>query len=133
MARTNPGAVQSILGNCYQSGIDLAPYIRAANLATNQFATVAAAQGYAVGADVLGEIEGWLAAHAYTLMDPVYQSKTTGQASATYMRGKRGPFLEGALMLDPTGLLESVLNPGARVGVTWVGKDAREAVPWWER
>jgi hypothetical protein len=133
MARTNPGAVQSVLVNCYQSGVSLERYIRAANLITSRFATVAAGQGWAVDADTLAEIETWLAAHCYSKMDPTYQSKTTGDASATYVRGKQEPFLEGALMLDPTGLLAAVLDPSKRVGIIWMGQDARDQVPWWER
>jgi hypothetical protein len=133
MTRTSPGLVQSILQNCYQSGANLEPYIRAANLITSEFARVAASQGYNVGAPTLLEIEGWLAAHAYTKMDPTYLSKTTGDASATYVRGKKEPFLEMALALDPTGMLNAVLNPGVRVGITWMGKTPLESIPWWQR
>ncbi len=127
MSRTTPGLVKEILGNNYDQGSavrsapSLAPYIRTANILVNQLVARAAAAGRtAIDTPTLNEIELWLAAHAYTQMDPLYKSRSTGGASGSFADQS---YKDMAISLDPTGLLVDILNPKkVAVGAMWLGK-----------
>ena len=76
--------------------------------------------------DLLKQIEANLAAHYYSLRDPAYLAKKTGDANATFY-GQTGmgldftPWGQTAKELDITGFLAS-LGKGQAIGMKWLGK-----------
>lgn len=123
--RTSKTKVAEIVA--VESSISVTPFIRAANLLTDEVDS--ADTGNTLSADLLTEIETYLAAHFYTFRDQQYESKTTGRASAKF-QGQTGKGLDSsfygqtAKMLDTTGYLKSLDSTGRRkVGVTWLGTE----------
>lgn len=81
--RTSEALVKGVIET--DADIRLAPFIRTANALTNWLATADAADEALLGADLLLEIETYLAAHFYEhSRDPNYQSKSTGGASGSF-------------------------------------------------
>jgi len=88
----------------------VAPFLRAAN------AVVTAnllEQGYS--AELLEEIERWLAAHLYSCVDPMVAEETIGDGRAKY-HGKTDmglnftPYGQQVALLDKNGKIASVMN-----------------------
>ena len=136
MARTSPGSVKEVLGKDYDSvsGRTLVPYIDTANLVVDRVATCATNKGYPLTSAELEMIERWLSAHYYTKSDPVYQSKSTAGASASFVRGKNEPepYKDAAISLDSSGCLAAILNRQTASAV-WLGKPPSEQIPYEER
>ena len=125
--RTTSAAVELVLGADYGAlpdgtNQDLDPYIETAASIVDDLDELATSRGYDLTDAKLELIERWLSAHAYTKSDPTYQSRSTGGRSGTFVRNPKcpEPYKDMALMLDPTGLLNALLNQ-ARAGATWMG------------
>lgn len=129
--RTTDGLVRAVLLKNYDTTNrpDLAPFISEANGLTNRVAVVAGEKGVSLPSDVLRDIETNLAAYFYCFADPLKSSKSTGDASASYMRES---FLEKAKMLDYTGTLTAILSP-RKIRIGWLGKRPSAQIPWWQR
>jgi hypothetical protein len=136
MPRTTADKVVSVLGRDYdgESAPDLTRYVTAANLVTTRLAAKAVAGGYTHTSAELVEIESWLAAHFYTKSDPVYSQRSTNRASGSFVRNPKRPepYLDGAVMLDGSGMLSGMLA-GKRVGIDWLGKTDTERLTYEER
>jgi hypothetical protein len=124
--------VQELLGDNWDGVASVMPYIATANLVVTRVNTCATAAGYTLTAEELEMMERWLACDFYTKMDPVYTSKSTLSASGSFMRGKEEPYRMGALALDPSGCLKSILD-SKQVSGFWAGKPASEQIPYNER
>jgi hypothetical protein len=127
---TNSALVQGVLNDDYTPGVDLTPYITAANVMVNTVVRKAQARPrrYYFNMFQMEVVERWLAASLYCMSDKAFQNNTVGQASTTY-QGQTGNFLTAnyygqmAMRLDPTGLLETVGRDERRVAsVRWAGK-----------
>lgn len=120
MPRTNAQAVIDILGVNYDTincpKID--PYIKAANLIVTRADDCADSRGWELSDDELTNIEKWLAAHFYTVYDPIYKSKQTANSSATYFDRS---YKDVACSLDPSGCVCAQLE-GRRAYFEWLGK-----------
>lgn len=137
--RVNETEVKDILGRHYDTkrSASLSPFIKAANLLTNRVATCAIAKGTLLTSDELKEIERWLSGHFYERSDPMFSSKTTAGASASY-QGQTTMHLEStfygqtAMDLDTSGCL-SAFNKRAVAGGFWAGQEATEETTWSDR
>lgn len=92
-ARTNAGAVQSILGLNYDKKRrpDLTPFINSASDVVDQVLALSRGKSRvkALGgltATTLANIEMWVAAHLYVVSDPLYMSRSTEGASGAFQR-----------------------------------------------
>lgn len=114
MSRTNQNNVKGVLGKDYDfNGCpSLKPYIDTANAVVSRVQTCAIAKGITLSSSELELIERWLAAHYYTKSDPVYASKTTGKATASFVRGTKEPepYKDAAINMDYSGCLNAILN-----------------------
>lgn len=135
--RTNTGDVQGQLGRNYDGKTPIDPFIRTANIATNNIVNCASKKGITLDDDLLQEIECQLACHYYQRADPGFAAKTTGRSSASF-KGQTGMMLQGteygqnALGLDISGCLASFNNSG-RVQMLWLGKSKSEQIDYNER
>lgn len=120
MPRTNAQAVIDILGGNYDTinCPKMDPYIKAANLLVTRVNDCAEERGVTLTSTELTEIERWMAAHFYTINDPIYKSKTTGDSSATYFDRS---YLDVAKNLDYSGCLNAIMN-NQRAYFDWLGK-----------
>lgn len=119
MSRTIPIAVQAILGGTANAsnwdGItDLTPYIDSASAVVDRVvATALSNKSITLSAVEQELIERWLAAHFYTVMDPLYMSKSTRGASGSFQR-KTGEGFEctdygrTACQMDYSGSLRAI-------------------------
>ena len=129
MARTNAALVEAIID--VESGIDLDPFINAANSLVTQEST-----GDSVDTEYpesqLIMIETWLAAHFYCMYDPRAVEEKAGDVRARYeTKIERGLDLskygQMAMMLDYQGGLSGLNdaikngNAGNKVGALWLG------------
>lgn len=114
MARVTGAEVKEIIDTSL-SASDIGPFIEAATLLVTKRLS-----GAGLGADLLKEIERWLAAHFVSMRDQRVSSRKLGDASDTY-QGQTGmgldytSFGQQAKMLDPTGNLAKLGKPGGRV------------------
>ena len=141
MARTNAGAVQSILQKDYDT-IDtpsLQGYIETASLVVDDVVDCATAKGVSFSSTRLEVIERWLAAHFYGQSDKPYTNKSTNGASAGFS-GQTGMYLESTLYgqtatrLDSTGCLAAIANGERKVAsLNWLGKAPSDQLDWDER
>jgi hypothetical protein len=138
--RTDPGAVQAILGEDYdkEAAPSLAPRIRIAGLIVDRLVTYGADVGVTVSEEEAAELEGWLAAWAYALSDKPYTSNSDG-ASQSYA-GVTGKYLEAnlygqaAVAMDPTGYLQSQITGGVIEATgSYLGRNRNTRLPFWER
>ena len=129
--RTTPGAVQEILGSNYDSinCPSLKPYIDSASAVIDRVITCAADKGITHTVAELRLMEMWVAAYLYTISDPIYKSKATADASATFADRS---FLDPAKMLDPSGCLNSVMASN-RASLDWLGKPISEQIDYVDR
>lgn len=110
--RTTAADVQGILGTNYhlRTSPDLTPYIASASSIVDRIAAKAT-----VDSTVLELVERWLSAYFYCKMDPTYASKSTQGASGSFVSsssldGEGDRYKRAAIELDPTGLLNAMLN-----------------------
>jgi len=106
MARVTGAEVLAII-DTELTAIEVAPFITVANIiVTNQLTGEHSA-------DLLKEIERWLAAHFVAIRDPRAKTEKTGDASTSYY-GEAGkgfdhtPYGQQVLALDTTGILASL-------------------------
>lgn len=135
MARTNAAAVQALLGANYNGTTDLSGFpIESATAMVDDLVTCVAEDGETLSATKLELIERWLSAWFYTKMDNTYTSKSTGKASASFTKDPETPedYKAGALALDPTGCLASLLTP-ARAGGFWLGRNPSDQTNYRDR
>lgn len=125
MARTTAALVAGVLVDAstsasgqgdYDGSTDLTPYIDAASSVVDDLE--AADEDGDLSSAKLEIIERWLAAHYYTIMDPIYMSKTTMGRSASFQQRS---YLDVAKQLDPTGMLEALVE-GKRAKGFWLGR-----------
>jgi hypothetical protein len=139
--RTTAGAVQQILGKNYGvlpdgSPPSLTPYVRAGNSLANAMVVCATRKGLTHSTSDLELIECWLAAWAYTKMDPTYSSQTTRGAGGVYDNDpkERERYKHMALTLDTTGCLAAILaGGGKRASGSWLGRVPSEQTEVWYR
>lgn len=134
MARTTDSAVAEVLGNDYDGCASLRPRIASANLLVSRVATCATAKGQTLSAAELEMLERILAAHFYTKTDPVYASKSTNGASASFVRGNKEPepYKDWAISMDPSGCLNALMNRQT-ADIFWGGKTEPEQLDYRER
>lgn len=135
MSRTDVTKVAGILADNWDGKTGLQPFIDAANqLVTTVLSNDEDAVVTAANAEI---IERWLSAHFYAVQDPLYISKNTGKAGASF-HGKSNmdlsftPYGQQAKKLDPSGYLEALDNKGL-VNVVWVGKPPSTQIPYRDR
>lgn len=135
MARTNGSAVKAILSGNYGPQAEgcappsLTPYIDAAFAFTTRVATCATAKGITLTSVELELIERWLAAHYYTVSDPLYTSKSTADASASF---EKRSYLDVAKQLDASGCVAALIERKS-VGGAWLGKPPSAQIPVYQR
>lgn len=124
--RTTSKMVIDILGSNYDNinCPSLIPYLKTANQVVTRVIDCIEQLDDDLTIDEAAMMEAWLAAYFYTITDPIYKSKQTGNSSATY--GDRS-YLDGALALDPTSCLSSQMK-GTYIGFTWLGKTPADQV-----
>jgi hypothetical protein len=85
--RTTELLVEEILGNDYDSigRPSLTPYVETANNLISQALDCADKKSIAISTETAELMERWLAAHAYTCMDPTYLEKQTQSSRGRYM------------------------------------------------
>ncbi len=140
--RTTPTAVQTLLGSNYGpnpdgSLPDLQPYIDSVTGLIDYVVQLAAQRdpgAVSLPGKVQERMECWMAAHAYTKMDPTYSSKSAGGASGSFVRNAQEaePYLDGAFMVDYSGTLRAVVKRQV-ASASWMGKACADQVPFWLR
>jgi hypothetical protein len=130
MARTSAPAVQAILGRNYDGSTDVGPFIDWAAGVVDQVILCAAGRGITHTSTALELMERWLAAHAYTLTDPLKTSKRTADASASY---QTRDYLVMAKSLDSSGCVAGILSGKGGAGATWLGRAPSEQTAYLDR
>lgn len=125
--RTTAAQVQKVLVNDYDGTTDLTPYIELASDIVDQVLVIAASRSQALSVVTAEIVERWLSAHYYTKMDPTYASKSTGGASASFVRGSAEPepYKDAAINADTSGALNAILKRLVARGF-WGGKKCEE-------
>lgn len=127
MARTDSASVAAVLvdSSTHSKGqgdwdgeTSLTPYIDTANSVVTSAAAKAVENGESYADSTLELMERWLAAHYYTVMDPLYKSKSTDRASASF---NERSYKDVALELDPLGYLAEVIAKHRARGF-WLGR-----------
>jgi hypothetical protein len=127
----------------HNSDIALTAFIAAASVIVDRVVTCASDRGKALTEAEAEAMEAWIAAHLYAVRDQQYQSKTTGDASATF-QGRTALSLDGtqwgqmAKLLDPSGCLadqdkEAQSGGKTQVGFMWLGKPRSEQTDYVNR
>lgn len=134
MARTTSDSVKAVLLRQYNSSTnpDLTGFIETASALVDQLVICAATYGVAHSDATLELIERWLAAHLYTLPDPMYKSKRTGNAAAEYVTDGKG-YLGMAQSLDSTGCLERIMGSRKSPSIEWLGLSEPEQTSYRQR
>lgn len=140
MTRTTEEAVKSIMLREYDSVRSpcLLPFIEVASVMVDNVISCATSNGATVSDKQAELLERYLAAHAYQLADPGYQSRRTGDASGTF-NGKTGVGLESsrfgmmAKTLDTTGCLASMDAGNITASISWGGFSENEQTDYDQR
>ncbi len=111
----------------FDDSISMVPFIEDANALTDKVSDNDA--GNLLNAALLKGIERRLAAHFYSLRDPLYKRKITGKSEGEFE--SRSHFDE-AKLLDITGYLAS-LGKNHRVGMAWLGLPPSEQTDYLDR
>lgn len=127
--RTTAGAVQKILGRDWDGETVLDPYIETASAVVDRVTACATAKSITLSSSLLELIERWMAAHYYTVMDPIYKSKNTEGAGASF---NDRSYKEVAVELDYTGCLNAILSK-QRASVAWLGKPKSAQIDYVDR
>lgn len=134
--RTNPGAVQGILGRDYDAvnAPSLLGYIASASIVIDRVYSCSVAKGKTLTTVELEMLERWLAAHFYTKSDPTYSSRSTQGRSGSFIRGREEPepYKDAAIGLDYSGCLGAILNRKVASGA-WLGKPPSEQTDYEDR
>lgn len=140
MARTTSAAVQLVLapGEDYDAdgAPSLTPFIDSASVIVTRVATCASQKGITLSTEELEIIERWLTAYLYTRSDPIYQSKSTGGQSASFVADSQQTperYKAGAIGCDVSGCLQAILNGVPRARAVWLGKIESEQLSYDER
>lgn len=122
MARTTAIKVQEILGSNWDGKSRMDPYMEVATDVVTQVDDAATEKDIILSSTRLELIERWLAAHYYTMMDPLYKSKGTDKASGTFMERS---YKEVAIQLDTSASLSAIMSPeGPKVAEgIWLGEE----------
>lgn len=136
MSRTTVLAVQKVLGANYGPLPDgtspsLAPYIETASNTVAQAIACAADDGVILTAVQTELMERWLAAYYYTVMDPVYTSRSTLSASGSFATAE-DRYKKVAEQMDPSGCLKTILD-GNIAGAFWAGKPKSAQIDYDQR
>lgn len=116
--------------------VDTAQFITTANALTD-FVAAEDTSGI-LNTALLKQIETYLAAHFYGVMDQQYRTKKTGDASATF-QGKDGMRLEStdwgqqAIAIDVSGTLASINKGNNKLSLSWLGTIDSAAQDYWDR
>jgi len=132
MARTHSTAVQELLGPGYCSTTpcgDMERYIRHATNMIDRMVTCATSKGFTHTTAELFDLETLLAAHYYTIGDPLYVSRSTGAASGSFQPRS---YKEEAWEADASGCLRS-LAKGGRAEIVWLGKKPSTQIDYVDR
>lgn len=133
--RTTPEKVAAAVK--VRSDLDVAPAIDTANALTDYVAEQDT--GNVLSDALLVEIETYLAAHFYALLDPQYRQQSRGKASGSFVLGREGqglqatPWGQQALAIDVSGTLATMSQGKKKAKLTWLGKTEREAIDHWTR
>lgn len=129
MARTSAALVAEVLAYNYDNlrAPSLNPFIDSASAVVDQLVSDAAVKGMTLPAATLELIERWLAGYFYCKMDPLFASKSTQGANATYVTSQslgaeQERYKRAAIELDFSGCLNSLLNR-QRAGATLLRVD----------
>lgn len=130
--RTDAGKVKGVIA--VSANCNLTRQIKWATLITDRMVTCATEKGYSHTSEELIEIETLLAAHAYSIFDPQYVSKSTDGASGSFDVKQ---WAHAAIQLDGSGCLSAILGPnlqGSRVAsMDWLGLPPSEQTPFYQR
>ncbi len=145
MSRTTFDAVAELLGDGQAGGNydtvnqpSLQGFIETASAVVDRVATCATRKGLDLSTTELELIERWLAAHFYCVVDPIYTSRSTNGASASFQVGQA---MEGfgsteygrqALAMDYSGCLKNI-SLKQRARSVWTGKVPSEQIPYEDR
>lgn len=131
MPRTTAPSVKAVLGQNYdtRNNPSLSPYIDTASALVDEVVRLAADYSRVLSAHTAELIERWLAAHYYTVMDPLYVSQGTLSSSGSF---NPRSYKDVAIELDTTGILAGLLKQN-RAGGEWLGKTASEQLSWDQR
>ena len=132
MARTSSAAVIAILisNKNYDGSTSLDSYIETATDVVTQVNTCATTKGVTLTSTTLELIERWLSAHYYTIMDPLYKSKSTLKASGSF---NDRSYADVAKQLDSSGCLTAILEGNNRAQVVWLGKPPSSQINYADR
>ncbi len=137
--RTTATDVEELLAANWDDETSVTPYIQTANMLVNRVVVLAARLPSPIvfTAAELELIERWLAAHCYCQTDMLYQSKSTGGASASF-QGQTAMHLEStrygqmAMDLDYSGVLATI-NKRQVAQMYWLGKPPSEQLDYDQR
>lgn len=127
--RTTESDVRSVIDT--DPDITMTAFIRAASLVTDRIAACAIAKEDPLTDAELLEIETWLAAHFYSLRDPLYTSKSTLNASGSFKVDSS--YLDMAMLLDHSGCLANLIEGSRSAKAFWLGKRPSEQIDFADR
>jgi hypothetical protein len=123
----------------YDGTTDLTPFIASASAIVDQVIVLAAKKPNPVFFDAVTPelIERWLACHFYCQVDLLYQSKSTGGASASFQGQTSTDFDstrygQTACNIDYSGMLRAIGRRQIAQGF-WIGKPPSQQIPYEER
>lgn len=135
MSRTDVIKVAGILAKNWDGETGLQPFIDAAGSMVDDI--VAYDEDSVMTAAKLEIVERYVAAHLYACQDPMYRSKNTGRAGASF-HGDSGlsldftPYGQTAQDLDVSGYLRANQKSGI-VGAAWLGKPPSDQIDYVDR
>lgn len=140
MARTTSLAVQELLRNGTEGGDyddenspPLDPFIITASSIVDDLVTAISDQGLTALSVAKKEIiERWLAAHCYVQSDRIMHEQKVGRSEGRN-RGPQHPYLDVAKTLDPTGLLEEVMEGSEVARGFWLGRHESDQTDYIDR
>lgn len=113
----------------------LTGFIASASAVTDRVAACAVRRGITLSSTELELIERWLTCYFYTRSDPIYQSKSTGGQSASFVADATATterYKAGAMAVDPSGCVNALLN-NLRASSEWLGKNPEDQIDWQDR
>jgi hypothetical protein len=95
---------------------------------------LAAQQGWQISSDEQELMACATACYFYCKMDPMYQSRSTLDASGSFINDPKMPeyYKSMAVALDPSGNLNALLS-SQRASVGWMGKPVSDQIAYWDR
>lgn len=136
MSRCSPDDVRDVIK--VLDGTDPASHIRAASAIVDVIEDQDTSS--LLNAELLQQIETYLAAHLYQIKYPQVRSQSIGRASEQYIRAEAGTGFSSsdwgqhAIALDRTGTLNSMdQDSGTVPEIAWLGLRSQEQTPDHER